>query len=228
MALEDGRLFLRSGQLIVGPKVGTTNGAQEPSEIRTFFNRLSFKIDKSTDSTGNKSNIKIYNISQDSRDFVENLGPDKNKAARGVVFLKAGYTNDIGTIFFGDILRIITERTGPDIITTLECGDGQVPLQQKKLEIGLGKGATNIQVMQIAAATLNTTLGVTKGIVKREFLNGYSFSGFVKDLLDDMTKQAGVEWNIQDGELQIFPPDSSDGQEAVVVTPQNRTIRVSN
>lgn len=219
MSAQDTRLFLRESELIVGPKV-ISSTPQEPADARLFRNRLKFRVKKTSESNPNQSTIQIYNTNQQSKNFLEQLTPDLKNNPRGIVFLKAGYEDFIGNIFIGDIIRIITNREGPDIVTTLECGDAEQSLKRANISIGLGPGATNFQLAQLAAAKLGVAIGKQIGFEQKTFRNGYSFAGLAKDLLDELCKDQGVDWSIQDGELQILSPGINDGQQAFVVSPQ--------
>ena len=216
MSLFDGRLYLREAELIVGPKVTFTNAPVEPVDARNFKKRIAFNVVKTSESAPNKAKITIYNISQESRNFLE----DDDL----VVFLKAGYKDGVGTIFFGDVVRMESQRNGPDILTMLECGDSEKILLTAHIDIGLGAGATNIQALNLAAAKLNLTLGPIQGVKTINYLNGFTFSGLAKDLLDQIAKQTGTEFNVQDGEIRILPPDATDTQTAVLITPETGLV----
>ena len=204
------RLFYRDWELIVGEKVTTTNAAQEPPEGRSFKNRLTFNVESTSVAASNKAKIDIYNISPESRSFLE----QRNL----VVFLKAGYEGSISTIFFGDVIRRETSRNGPDVATTLECGDAENILSSANIQLGFDKGVTNIEIIQEAAAKLKLSTGIRKGITTKVFESGFSFSGRVTDLLTQLTRQTGTEHFIRSGELVILPVLEPDNQEAVLVT----------
>ena len=70
MAFQD-LLYLREGELIVGPKVTSTNGPVEPSDARVFRTRINFEISQDNSSNANKAKINVYNLSEASRTFLE-------------------------------------------------------------------------------------------------------------------------------------------------------------
>lgn len=215
MSLAENSLFLRNHELVIGPKVtGATN--LEPQDGRKFLNRLNFSIEKTSTPNPNKSKINIYNISQESRNFLEQKDM--------IVFLKAGYGSELSNIFIGDILRREVNRSGADLLYTLECGDAEKIILSAHVDIGLGPGATNIQLFDIAAAKLGLSLGIKKGIVERVFVNGFTFSGLAADLLTEQTKNIGLDWSVQDGELRIMPRGEDDGEEAVVISKDSGLI----
>lgn len=203
-------LFLRSADLIVGPKVSGTNAEREPIEARSFKNRLVFNVESTSVAASNKAKIDIYNISQESRNFLEQKDL--------IVILKAGYQDNTSTIFFGDVIRREVNRNGPDIPVTLECGDAENILGTAHIEIGFGPGITNVQIIEQAAAKLLLSSGIQKGVKTVQYQNGFTFSGLVTDLLKQLTEEVGVEHLIRNGELVILPILETDDQEAVLIT----------
>jgi len=209
MAIPENALFSRSHELIIGQKVITTGSPIEPPDARLFRNRIKFRVEKTTVPQPYKAKISLYNISQESRNFLEEEDL--------IVFLKAGYNEESKNIFTGEIRRRESSRSGPDVILTLECGDSEKIMQTAHIEISLSKGATNILLFQLAAEKLGLSSGVNLGITQITFRKSFHFSGLVKDLLNEQTKNINVEWNIQNGELRILPKEKTDTQEAVLI-----------
>lgn len=212
--MSDGALlYLREAELIIGPKEQAA--PKEPSLAKRYGSRLvrdkvdpsryssgfriAFNVDKTASSNANKSTISLYNISQESRNFLE------EKAL--VLFLKAGYEGNISTIFFGDVIERRTARQGADVVTTLECGDQEQLIATANVQIGLQKGATNIQVFRAAAEALGLTIPARQlaSIPQRQFAKGFSFTGTAKQLLDEQVDKVKFTWSIQDGEIQVLP-----------------------
>jgi len=218
--LNESSLFIREAELIIGQKIETSNAAIEPLDALSFKTRLKFKVEKTDGSEPNKASINIYNLSLESRNFIER----KNS----VVFLKAGYQNAIGLIFFGDIAEngVKQKREGPDIITTIEAGDAEAILSEAHLELSLARGATTLQIIEAAARELNLSVGVKKDIISKTYSAGFSFSGSVKKLMDEVTRFSKVVWSIQDGELIIMNEKSNDGKEAVLLSKDSGLIGI--
>ena len=182
-------MFIRKGELIVGPKVSGTNAPVEPASARVFKTRIKFSIGQKENSDANKAKISIYNLSKESRTFLEqdNL----------VCFLNTGYgSQELENLFFGDVNRYYEQRTGPDILSNLECGDAENVLQDAFINISLGPGATNIQIINQAVAKLKVSLGLRGDIKTLTFQGSYAYSGTVKNLLNLAGKQAGFKWSI--------------------------------
>lgn len=118
MALN-GVQFGRRAQLVIGPKFTGSNGLVEPPLAKIFRTRITFDIEKDDGSNPNKAKISIYNLNEDSRNFIE-----QDKTA---LILQVGYGDNLSVLFFGDLAKngVTNKRVGPDIITTLEAGDSE-------------------------------------------------------------------------------------------------------
>lgn len=218
--------YLRDCELVIGPKespnpiepatakryrAAFVKDPQNPLRYTSGF-RIVFNIDKTNESDSNKSKISIYNISQESRNFFEQKDL--------IVFLKAGYEGNISTIFFGDVLERSSDRSGPDIVTTIECGDQEQILKKANINLSLDKGATNIQAIRAAATAMQLVIPPNQlaTIPARKFSGGATYVGLAKELLDQEINTLGFTWSIQDGEIQVVGPNSDNGQTAVLVT----------
>jgi hypothetical protein len=191
------RLFLREAFLTVGTK--------------QFSTRIAFEIKQNDESDPNKAKISLYNLSADSRAYLEKT--------EDMMRLEAGYKGDVGIIFWGDISDkgVKHERKGGDIITTMQCGDGLVELQSAHLEFSWEAGVTCQQIVDKALSTIGLHLAVKSGDLSKQYLNGKAYSGTVKKLLDQITKYCGLIWNTQNNSIQIYPANSTANQNAVLL-----------
>lgn len=210
--------FLRNAEVIIGERVKGTNGPVEPTTGRRYGKdddlsfRISFKIDKDETGKANKADIKLYNLSPESRNFLErpNL----------IVFLRVGYGETLSTLFFGDIVRFNDKRDGPDVITSLECGDAELVIKSANIQIGFEPGVSNKTLFKMAADKLLVSNGFLDELPEIKYQNGFSFSGQVSKLLDQLTTQVNYKWSIQDGELILLGPKKTDQAKAVFLSPE--------
>lgn len=200
-------LFLRKAALTVGS--------------RKFEGiRLNFSIEKTSASSSNKASVTAYNLNNDSKAFVEKK--------EGLMRLEAGYQDNISILFLGDIAKVMTKRSGADITTVIESGDGESRLANAHVEIGLKSGATDQQIIDQVIKALAVKRGIVKGIQRKEYLNGFSFSGKASEVLDDITRKQELEWSIQNGALQIIPKADNTGEMAVLLNAQTGLLDVPN
>lgn len=197
-------LYLREAYLTVGTK--------------QFLTRIAFEIKKNDESDPNKAKISVYNLSADSRSYLEKTDEQMR--------LEAGYQNDIGIIFWGDIAEngVKHERKGGDIITTIQCGDGLTELQNAHIECSFKEGATCQQIVNAALDKIGLHISVKNGDLSKQYVNGKAFSGTVKKLLDEITKYCGLTWNTQNNAIQIYPAGGSATQYAVLLNAKTGLI----
>lgn len=216
MAELDAKQYLRSAQVAFAAKEDTNNGENLPEKALLINTRIKFVVEKTTESEANKAKISLYNLSELTKNFLQ-----KNEV---VAFLNAGYEGGLGTIFIGDIQRHTIKREGPDVILTLEAGDFEDTLRESHTEISLGPGGLLTQLITIVKDKFKKTPVVEKGIIEKQFQNGFSFSGATKDLMDFVAKTSGIEWSMQDGQMMITPIDGTDDLDPVVVGPNTGLI----
>lgn len=182
--------------------------------------RLSFTVEKTSESSANKATVTAYNLNNASKAFIEKKD--------GLMRLEAGYQDNLSILFLGDIAKVMTKRSGADITTIIESGDGEVRLAAAHVEIGLKGGATDQQVVDQIVSALAVKKGIIKGIQRQEYLTGFSFSGPARELLDSIARKQGLEWSIQNGALQIIPKTDNVGESAVLLNAQTGLLDVPN
>lgn len=209
-------LFNRAVQVTFGPK--DSAGRQ----VRGL--RVVFSVEKSLEKQPNPAKIQIYNMSEESRAIAE----DKKSA----VILEAGYgrwitdtvsrsekfQGDLRKLFIGDVAKVKTEKQGADIITTIEAGDGENAYNYANMDASFAAGTRVSQVLDGIVSSFGLTKGNLLGLnLQDQFQQGLTLSGLTRDHLSLLTNRQGLEWSIQDDQLQILPPATSTTQEAVLL-----------
>lgn len=168
----------------------------------TFNTRLIFDIIKDEYSYSNKGIIHIFNLTENSRSFLE---------SESIIYnLKTGYQNTVLKSLFlskratGNSLKSM--RKGPDVITSVELGDGEEALQAT---ISMSyKGRVNSdEILRRCLQALRENgipLGYQSEIESRFFNNGFTALGTIRDVLNHLAILCNFEWSIQDGEIFIL------------------------
>jgi hypothetical protein len=177
--------------------------------------RVSFQIEKTSESNSNTSRISVYNLNKENRSFVEQEGLN--------AILKVGYTppgsETLSEIIFqGDTKKVENKLQGADWLTTFEVGDGEAALVNSKFNKSFSKGLSLSSAIDEVAKTLGKPISVIQGIKDKVFKNGLTLSGSTKEILDSLTLEGGVEWSIQDDEIIILPPTGTDGETAFLIS----------
>lgn len=177
--------------------------------------RVSFSIVKSLSSTTNSAVIRIWNLSQDNRNLIKDFGDE--------VTLYAGYRDEGGpqVLFIGDTTTVSHIYDLPEIVTVLECGDGEKYINQLRVSVSY---AANVQ-----ARTIISGIASQMGIQFVEFASsnnlvyrqGFKYIGMGKDALDIVTDKLGLQWSIQNNQLQVIPVNGTISEPIIQVNQGN-------
>lgn len=215
------QLFSRIGSISVQSK-STGSKAREYKGLR-----FSFTIEMSSEPNANTAKFSIFNMNEKGRSALEEEGSK--------VICRAGYagagisTKDDGflygkqkdeIIFIGEIqkngLRI--ERSGSEIITHLECATALKATQETVINKSYAEGAKGLDVVKEIASSMGLNISQLPSVDLGVFLNGLSLSGNAKDMLTKVLNKTGLQWSVQDDELQITEKDKPTPEQAVSVT----------
>lgn len=204
------KFFMRETSLLVGDPA---TGGLEIKDLR-----FSFTIELSLVGFPNMGNIKVYNLKQSSR--------NKIKEEFTKIFLYAGYEGNTSLIFSGNIVNVTHEKSGPDWITTLFCGDALKSINQSTINKTLPPGATTESILdELVAGMDGVTKGVTEGLKdcltkKRSLLRGLVLSGNIKDWLTKLSENCGFDFSINNDVLETTIKGKPLNDEPVVIISQ--------
>ena len=160
--------------------------------------RVSASINKTVMGQPQPSTISIWNLAADTRDAI--------RARLAKITLRAGWKNtDSHVAFQGSVMSVVSERSGPDIVTKIQALPGFGALQRSVTSRTFAQGMTVADVVAELAASLP---GVTvsreritgvSGTVARQ---GWSYAGSTRDALTRLADEFGFSWSIQDGIFQ--------------------------
>ena len=203
-------LFNRSASI-------TVMGSGSAVEITGL--RFVFDIQKTKTSSQNVLKLRIYNLSSDTSAKIQ----EKDST----IILRVGYGEDSGEeiIFSGNITRVTSLKESPHVILDIESGDGMDKLREARSNISNAGGVSVNQILSQLSTDLGVVVKEITQEIKDTFNNGYSFIGPTKNAIDDITKQFGLEWSIQDGEIQILKKDSSNGDRISFISQDTGMIR---
>lgn len=181
--------------------------------------RISFSIEKTLNETLNKSTIKIYNLSPTSRKLVE--------TPNNAVILKAGYKQDKGavTIFVGIVRRSLTSREGPDWITELELDDGLIAYRDSKTSLSFAPGSSARDVLSQVASKFGLPIGSLPEEGDKQYPQGFSFVGRVRDAMNKVCNYLGYSWSIQNQEIQIIKKGGFKERTAIVISQDTGMVK---
>lgn len=179
--------------------------------------RIKFDVDKTLFPSPNKCKFEIYNMSSQSRQNIK-----KGFSVR----FKAGYKNLVETLVIGNIANASSKREGADIVTTLECGDGESSIVFAKFSNSYPENTPLFKIVQDIAIAMGLDAGPVLGIPEKIFGNGFSFSGTCSDALTKLLRGMDVEWSVQNGAINIIPVKKHNGSSAQIVSQETGLIGV--
>lgn len=195
-----------------------------PGGVNLHEIKIEFDITKSISSTQNTANIKIWNLSETSRNA---LGKELD-----TITLEAGYIppnsgGNVGIIFKGQIRDVEHKREGNDIITEMSCGEGDKAFRNATIAKTYDKGTKVDEVMGDIFKELEKE-GVTRGEWKfpdqiPEFKRPYTVCGSCKREGDLLSRGKDFYWSVQNGTMEVIPGDGYVGG-VVILSPQSGLI----
>lgn len=218
-------LLGRAYKLTVGPAGGegrSWEGRQDPSTGEWQGLRIRFDVHRTADSVPNKCEVDIYNLSKDSRSFIEGAGKD------WAIVLEAGYETTMKSIFSGRLElgssnkrgRHNHHHQGPDWCTKLSGYDGLREYRYVVLSKSFGPKTTEGALVKHIAQAMGATLGKIKGLDKHKgFAHGRQLTGAAGRELETLCRSRGLRWMLQDGVLHVLPYGDHLDSEAFFLSP---------
>lgn len=221
-------LFHRSWSLVLG-KSGDINAIQfqnYPSKndkgesVQAAPLRITFDIEKNMIGTPNKTKFDIYNLSLETRSQLR---------AGYILDLRAGYNGLMDRLFFGQIgiSAVRSVRTGPDIVTSMECMDGAGAILMARINKSYPPGIKLYQIIEDILEEMTTETdynpvpvdtGVVFNLPDISFPRGIHIKSSCKDALNMLLKDQGLRWSIQNNSLTILPIGTTSNKTAIEVS----------
>ena len=180
--------------------------------------RVAFTVTKSISPTQNKAVIDIYNVSETTRSRI--LTRDNS------IVLSAGYVGDHGeeVVFRGSMLSFPVNKIPPIIQVRITAGDGSKALRETKISQSFEAGTSVKQVVTELAKDMGVAVRELGSQIQEQFSGGFSASGPVTPILDQVADKMGADWSIQDEELQILSQNETTGERVTVLDPASGLI----
>lgn len=178
-----------------------------------------FQAKKSLKLEPNTCELKLYNLSQETRRTLET--PKKL-----MLRLDAGYPDAVAQLFLGEVRSAHSHRENADIVTEISTGDSAKELATARIHMSVGpKVPASVALLAICrelkvgmgnAAVMAAKLQA-KGVVF--FGSGTVITGSARRALQDFCRSADLECSIQDGVLQILDRGKALESKAVYLSP---------
>jgi len=216
------RQYLRKVRLQAGGSGGSISINAGGTNLHDLT--IGFTVDKGISSAQNSAEIEIWNLAEANRNA---LGKELDD-----ITLEAGYLppeggGNVGIIFKGQIRDVMHRRDGPDIVTTLSCGEGDKAVRRASIAKTYPKGTPVETVVEDIYAQFEAE-GIDRGEWKfpdelPPFKRPYTVCGGCKRELDLLGRGKGFYWSIQNGVMEIIPGDGYIGG-VVILSPQTGLV----
>lgn len=213
------RLFNRDVAITIGTlRIASRDEVGADKQIL----RVTFKVEADKARDPNKAEVKIWNLSADSRAKLQ-------EQDELLTTIKAGYIKTASLIFSGDMRVASSVRDGSDWVTALQAGDGGKSYKSSRFSKSYKAGAKVTDVLKDAVESMvdvgvgNLQNAIDSGGLRAgltEYVNGMVASGKSADIIDQIVTSMGLEWSIQDGQVQILEPDQTTQDDAVLLSPR--------
>jgi len=178
--------------------------------------RVTFDIEKTSDSTPNKAKIDVYNLNTQSRIKYKDKGQ--------LIKLVAGYKGLTEILFLGITARTLTRREGADIVTSFEAGDGEQNIANYYFQKSYEAGTKYTAIINDLVTALKIEKGNISLLDDKVLQKGLPFSGSIKSLLDLLTNNLEYTWSIQNNHIQINSLKATNGEPSIFLSSETGLI----
>lgn len=174
--------------------------------------RVQFNIVKSISSEPNECTIKIFNL------------PKNELKALNIDYLEcvinAGYVNQVGNIFNGQIDSYKFTREDSDLITEFVIKDGGKNYYNHVVNFTIAKNTNDKQLID----RLGLDTSHMSDINSTNRVRGCVVSGLSRDVLTQYAEKHGCEWSYQDNKLVFLNSSSTLSNEIVSLSYESGLI----
>jgi hypothetical protein len=163
--------------------------------------RIVFEIEKSAIGYPSKAKVLIYNLSNSSRQRI--------RTEFDRITLEAGYEDDFGVIFQGEIFNVFNRREQPEYVTEIYASDGGFNYRESYTSRSYGAGVTVARIVSDLRTDMNLDVGQINADLTAQKIYGWSFTGDTTLAMNQLAESHSFTWFIQAGKLYVTGDDES-------------------
>jgi hypothetical protein len=156
---------------------------------------IEFDVDLDETDNPNRATIIIHNLDQNEREFLESNH-------QGVEFY-AGYQNDVGLILKGTTTNVVNRPQPLGWITEILVGEGDKEFNNTYFSRSYTAGVQYLVILKDLISEIGSPFEMDFADPFKILLRAKSYSGKIKEVLNDVTAAIGLEWSMQQGVLEI-------------------------
>lgn len=169
---------------------------------------------------GNTAVIKVFNCNKDT------VGKILSATKKSVV-LRAGYVDNVQTIYKGDIIHVENDNSAPDKVISLECNTGIVSNTESSISISFKENSSAKEILSKVVESFKGGVSVQKSLdsVKDvKLLSGFAHNGPTFEAMNKLADILGIVWTNQDNKIKIYKKGKGDNTKIVVLSPDTGLI----
>lgn len=205
-----------------GRKIGLLVADESGKALDLSGFRVLFSVEKTAAEQPNKAHIEITNLSETTASYL--LNGDLKR-----IVLQAGYEDNYGVIFDGNIISASRTIEGTESTTIIDAGDGDNAYSFAVVNKTVASGYTNKDIANTLGKSMEDrgVRGVDAQGVDEEikYPRGRVLFGATRDFARALAKTTDCQWSIQDGQVvfckKIAP---REGGLAFLLSPQSGLI----
>lgn len=177
--------WLRKAQVLVAGM-----SIEPPLEIH-------FQVDFDNKPEPNTAEIKLHNLSDDT---IARIKRGQN------IILNAGYEGDVGTIFAGNITKVVTDWEGVDKITRIMAGDGVDAWLNATVSKTYRPGIRASQIIRDIIGGFGLEIGEIRLTEDVVYSSGRTVHGKLRQVLQGIVNDCKSKMTITNGVILIRQP----------------------
>lgn len=184
--------------------------------------QVEFDISKDTSSKMNESTIRVFNLSESSRNLIKSY--EKNN---GFVKLSAGYEDTgISQLFVGNIIRLTSYKQGTDIVTEITCSDGYASVKDSITNRRFPeKVSLRTIITTIGSEDMGLSIGELIGKnLDKTYERGVTVEGNSYNHIKKVATEHKLELSIQNNTLTVIPTQGTSQRSAINLSPATGII----
>lgn len=157
---------------------------------------VNFSINFSEQPDTDSGEVTIYNLSKDSVRRIK-----KNSKIR----ISAGYDDDYGNIFYGQVLHIQTYWDGVDKVTNITLGDSSTSYRRLQYSRSFAPNVTNDEILLHLITRAGLGIGDFDTVKNPVYPHGVNVSGKLQDLINRYAKASGSRFYVNKMRAYVRP-----------------------
>lgn len=162
---------------------------------------MNFEVLLRRDSKPNQAKIGVYNLSETTRNVF-------NEQHLGLEFYAGYATTGPEMIFRGNTSNVLSQKDGPDWLTTLYAGDGHKEFDKTYFNKTYSAGTPLITIFTDIADVFSLPLNIDPILfdtLAQPIIRSITFAGKAKRAMDTLAKDYDLSWSVQFGTIEVIP-----------------------